>query len=517
MMGSKAITNILRGRQDARGFTLVELAIVLSISALLFGGLWKLVSGGGQQLQGQASADLHRQIMAAVEIYMGTDGQAQGFVASTAVPANTVITLQLPPPRAAGTPCGGNTNIPPTFGPVGIDALCPYLPDTINSNTVNAYDQGFAIGVRKEANGSYSYMVMTTGGQPISDSEGGSISALIGAEGGFMYNVATCGATPNNACGAYGAWTAPVANYGLGGQASVGRVASMSYVGRITTISSNPWLARVADATTTNAGTVGTSNTPDFFTLQRSVFFKSDAATAVTVPADPANTYNLHMVGNTLRLEGGAIDGATYDAAGNPTPAGTMVNMLRGRFKNPSANVVLSNVPGSDDFKPLVVDGAGGNACIIDAIAEATTPQCVEALQVFGSQRITGSLVAMRVYAGTLYQYGTSDLRVKHSVKPLEGVLDRMGKLVPISYVLNGDKPSDKQLGLIAQDLKKVYPELVKSGADGYMAVNYIGLIGPLVGAVNELKTRNDELSRTVREQSEAIERLEGRIGNGSH
>ena len=45
-------------------------------------------------------------------------------------------------------------------------------------------------------------------------------------------------------------------------------------------------------------------------------------------------------------------------------------------------------------------------------------------------------------------------------------------------------------LGVIAQEVEKVFPELVETGEDGYKRVHYYGLIGPLIEAVKELDDR---------------------------
>jgi hypothetical protein len=51
-----------------------------------------------------------------------------------------------------------------------------------------------------------------------------------------------------------------------------------------------------------------------------------------------------------------------------------------------------------------------------------------------------------------------------------------------------------KHYGLIAQDLKKIYPDLVYEDADGYLSVNYIGIIPLLIQSVKELKSEIETL-----------------------
>ena len=54
-----------------------------------------------------------------------------------------------------------------------------------------------------------------------------------------------------------------------------------------------------------------------------------------------------------------------------------------------------------------------------------------------------------------------------------------------------------KHFGLIAQDLQKIYPELVYEDTDGYLSVNYTGLIPLLIQSVKELKAEIDALKTT--------------------
>jgi hypothetical protein len=54
-------------------------------------------------------------------------------------------------------------------------------------------------------------------------------------------------------------------------------------------------------------------------------------------------------------------------------------------------------------------------------------------------------------------------------------------------------------IGVIAQDVEKVFPELVSTDRSGYKQVYYTGLIAPLIEAVKELDERVAALDRRVR------------------
>ena len=61
-------------------------------------------------------------------------------------------------------------------------------------------------------------------------------------------------------------------------------------------------------------------------------------------------------------------------------------------------------------------------------------------------------------------------------------------------------------IGMIAQEVEKVYPELIRSwGSKGYKNLDYQGMAGVLVEAVKELKTENEALVKRVEKLEEAL------------
>ncbi|WP_370086508.1 tail fiber domain-containing protein [Ekhidna sp.] len=91
----------------------------------------------------------------------------------------------------------------------------------------------------------------------------------------------------------------------------------------------------------------------------------------------------------------------------------------------------------------------------------------------------------------------TSDRRLKEDITDLKDVLQTLTKLEGYKYKFNEIKSKDNEtehFGVIAQELREIYPNLVKEGEDGYLSVNYTGLIPLLLEAVKELNAQNQSL-----------------------
>jgi len=99
----------------------------------------------------------------------------------------------------------------------------------------------------------------------------------------------------------------------------------------------------------------------------------------------------------------------------------------------------------------------------------------------------------------------SSDERLKTEIVTLPDALDRLSQIRGISFRFKeGDgKP---HLGVVAQDVQKVYPQAVTADEKGFLRVDYPSLVGPLIEAVRELKADNDNFRRIIEEQGRTIE-----------
>ena len=94
-----------------------------------------------------------------------------------------------------------------------------------------------------------------------------------------------------------------------------------------------------------------------------------------------------------------------------------------------------------------------------------------------------------------------SDIRYKENVTPLQDSLDNILKIQGVSYDwIDKQAFNDKhQIGFIAQDLEKIYPEVVKTDEKtGLKSVMYDKLVAPLIEAFKTIYGRLQGVERDI-------------------
>jgi len=93
---------------------------------------------------------------------------------------------------------------------------------------------------------------------------------------------------------------------------------------------------------------------------------------------------------------------------------------------------------------------------------------------------------------------GFSDIRLKKDVKKLDNAMAKLQSLRGISFSWKDkDMMEGEQIGVVAQEVEKVFPELVMT-IDDKKAVNYQGLIPVLIEAVKEQQVHIGELRTEI-------------------
>lgn len=100
-----------------------------------------------------------------------------------------------------------------------------------------------------------------------------------------------------------------------------------------------------------------------------------------------------------------------------------------------------------------------------------------------GGRNLNGDFTA----TGNITAY--SDERLKDNIRTVDNALQMVSDMRGVFY----DKDGEASVGVIAQEMQKVLPEVVVANND-YLSVAYGNIVGVLIEAIKELKTKVEEL-----------------------
>ncbi len=102
----------------------------------------------------------------------------------------------------------------------------------------------------------------------------------------------------------------------------------------------------------------------------------------------------------------------------------------------------------------------------------------------------------------------SSDARLKANIVSLGATLAKLLRIDGKSYTMKKD--GKQKIGVLAQDIQKVFPELVTKDANEILAVNYQGLVPVLINALKEqdskMNVQQKEIDRLKEQESKYIE-----------
>lgn len=102
---------------------------------------------------------------------------------------------------------------------------------------------------------------------------------------------------------------------------------------------------------------------------------------------------------------------------------------------------------------------------------------------------------------GDVVAFSTSDIRFKNNRKPIANALDKVMKLGGYSFEWNNKLQTTfkgNDIGIIAQEVEEVFPEIVTTRENGYKAVKYEKLVPVLIEAIKELKREINSLKSKI-------------------
>ncbi|MBO2010859.1 tail fiber domain-containing protein [Hymenobacter negativus] len=170
------------------------------------------------------------------------------------------------------------------------------------------------------------------------------------------------------------------------------------------------------------------------------------------------------------------------NSSGGEVRYGTSKNRWRLGVDQRSSDEFFLDTYGTSGTSVLRVSTAGN-------VGLGLAPSSTYKLDVSGQVRANGVVL-------------TSDARFKQHVRPLGSALAAVLALRGVRYewnalgVKHGGTAGAPQVGVLAQEVEKIYPELVSTDAEGYKAVNYAQFTPVLIEALKEQQAQIEALKQ---------------------
>ena len=158
-----------------------------------------------------------------------------------------------------------------------------------------------------------------------------------------------------------------------------------------------------------------------------------------------------------------------------------------GRFRRDTSNLVIKSETSNKD---MLFKGNDGGATIT-----ALTLDMSEG----GNAQFLGNISGSQIEAsGDVIAFGSSDERLKDNIKPITEPLWKVSQIGGYTFDWNEkqDTYEGHDVGVVAQEIHKVLPEVVAERSNGYLGVKYEKIVPLLIESIKELKQEVDEIKQ---------------------
>ena len=203
---------------------------------------------------------------------------------------------------------------------------------------------------------------------------------------------------------------------------------------------------------------------------------------------------NANYITNNNQLTNGA--GYITSYVNTTYGAGSGLNLSGTTFSHADTSAQGSvNNSGRTYIQDITLDGFGHVTGIASATETVVNTDTNTTYSAGNGLSLSGTTFLMSgTYSGNFTATGDitaySDSRLKKDVKTIEGALDKTKSLRGVEFTRISDDA--KSIGVIAQELEAVLPQLVLTDDEGMKSVNYAQITGLLIEAVKELSAKVD-------------------------
>ena len=127
-----------------------------------------------------------------------------------------------------------------------------------------------------------------------------------------------------------------------------------------------------------------------------------------------------------------------------------------------------------------------------------------DTLQIQGTLGVSGSISAngtIRAVGADVIAFASSDKNLKDNITPISNPIEKIQKIGGYEFDWNDkqDVYEGHDVGVIAQEIEEVLPELVTTRDNGYKAVKYDKIVALLIEAIKDQQKQIDELKSKIK------------------
>jgi len=176
---------------------------------------------------------------------------------------------------------------------------------------------------------------------------------------------------------------------------------------------------------------------------------------------------------------------------------------LSGTSYNGSTGVTIANTGVTSNVAGTGVSVSAGTGAVTISIGQSVATSANAQFNSLGIG-MAASATAGRIDAtNDIVAYSSSDIRFKENIKPIENPLEKISKISGNTYdwkeenkIEHGYEGND--VGVIAQEIEEVLPQLVQTRENGYKAVKYDKLVALLIEGIKEQQSQIEELRNKI-------------------
>ena len=212
-------------------------------------------------------------------------------------------------------------------------------------------------------------------------------------------------------------------------------------------------------------------------------------STASGIRSFAGGLYTVASGGGSFAFHSGTTaSGTNSTALGRVTVASDYASVVIGQYNSSGSSATSAN--SFSTSAPAFVIGNGTSGNLSDAFKVMFNGDTT----VSNDLTVSGDVVI------------SSDARLKSNIVSLGSTLPKLLQIDGKSYEMKGKQ----KIGVLAQEIQEVFPELVSEDDNEMLAVNYQGLVPVLINALKEQQSEIDRLKK----QEKRIERLEKLVAN---